>query len=55
MRRTAGMQVKAFQTNLKVQEVPVNFKLRIGRSKISGTWRGAVLAAHDLLPVAVFR
>ena len=41
---TAEMQVKALQRGLRVEEVPVSYRRRIGRSKISGTFKGAVLA-----------
>lgn len=46
---TAEMQIKAIRKGLKVVEVPATVRPRIGRSKISGTWRGTLLAAHDLL------
>ena len=42
---TAEMQVKALKQGLRVEEVPVSYRRRIGRSKISGTVRGATLAA----------
>ncbi|MCH6554317.1 MAG: glycosyltransferase [Acidobacteria bacterium] len=42
---TAEMQVKALKCGLRVEEVPVSYRRRIGRSKISGTVRGATLAA----------
>ncbi len=41
---TAEMQIKALQRGLRVEEVPVSYRRRIGRSKISGTFKGAVLA-----------
>lgn len=40
----AEMQVKALQRGLRVVEVPVRYRKRIGRSKISGTIKGTVLA-----------
>ena len=40
----AEMQVKAVQRGLKVTEVPVRYRRRIGRSKISGSVRATVLA-----------
>lgn len=46
---TAEMQIKACRNGLRVVEVPVRQKVRIGQSKISGTWRGTFLAAHDLM------
>lgn len=42
---TAEMQIKALKQGLRVEEVPVSYRRRIGRSKISGTVRGATLAA----------
>lgn len=46
---TAEMQIKAYRKGLKVVEVPLKLRTRIGQSNISGTWRGTLLAAHDLL------
>jgi glycosyltransferase involved in cell wall biosynthesis len=40
----AEMQVKAVQRGLHVVEVPVRYRRRVGRSKISGTVKGTVLA-----------
>lgn len=50
---TAEMQIKAYQKAWKVVEVPTRVRPRLGRSKISGTWRGTFLAAHDLLRAAL--
>ena len=46
---TVEMQLKAILLGLEVQEVPVDYRKRIGRSKISGTVRGVVLAGHAIL------
>jgi hypothetical protein len=46
---TVEMQVKAVQHALRVKEVPVSYRRRIGRSKISGTVRGATLAGFKIL------
>ncbi len=46
---TVEMQLRALQENLKVLEVPVDYRARIGHSKISGTVRGTVLAGHAIL------
>lgn len=46
---TAEMQIKAGKHGLHVMEVPVSVRPRIGKSKISGTWRGMTLAGYDLL------
>jgi hypothetical protein len=43
------MQIKAVKRGLRVLEVPVRYRPRIGRSKISGTLRGAVLAGHKIV------
>lgn len=45
---TVEMQIKALQKGLLVRECPVSIKKRIGRSKISGTFKGVCLAAHDI-------
>lgn len=42
---TVEMQVKALQLGLKVVEVPVDVRPRVGVSKISGTVRGVIGAA----------
>lgn len=58
---TVEMQVKAARSGLAVAEVPVSYRRRIGRSKISGTLRGVlaagakilwVIAQHALMPVS---
>jgi hypothetical protein len=41
---TVEMQLKAAKLKLKVTEVPVNYRRRIGFSKISGTVKGTVMA-----------
>lgn len=46
---TIEMQIKALQHRLKVQEVPVNYKQRIGTSKISGTVKGTVMAGYKIM------
>lgn len=46
---TAEMQVKALKQKLMMSEIPVTSRLRIGKSKISGTFKGCLLASYDLL------
>ncbi len=46
---TVEMQAKALCLGLRVQEVPVHSLRRIGRSKISGTWRGTLGAMYGIL------
>lgn len=51
---TIEMQIKAAQNKLKFCEVPVDYKPRIGTSKVSGTIKGAVLAGIKII-FAVFK
>jgi glycosyltransferase involved in cell wall biosynthesis len=46
---TIEMQIKAFQNKLKIQEVPVNYRKRIGTSKVSGTVKGTVMAGYKII------
>ena len=45
---TVEMQIKAIQLGLKYAEVPVTSLTRIGVSKISGTVKGTIGAAHGI-------
>jgi glycosyltransferase involved in cell wall biosynthesis len=46
---TVEMQVKALQYRMKVVEVPVRYRKRIGKSKVSGTLSGSVKAGAKIL------
>ncbi|MCR9063282.1 MAG: glycosyltransferase family 2 protein [Cytophagales bacterium] len=46
---TVEMQLKAAKLGLKTTEVPVSYKRRIGKSKVSGTVKGTVLAGYKIL------
>ena len=46
---TAEMQVKALQCGLRVREVPVSYRPRLGQSKISGTVSGSLRAGIKIL------
>lgn len=46
---TIEMQAKALQFGLKVGEIPVHYRQRIGKSKISGTVTGSFLAGSKIL------
>ncbi len=46
---TVEMQVKAAKQKLKCTEVPVDYKKRIGVSKITGTIKGTVMAGYKIL------
>lgn len=51
---TIEMQIKAVEYGLKIKEVPVDYRRRIGRSKISGTFKGTILAGKKIL-TTIFR
>lgn len=46
---TIEMQIKAAKHRLSYQEVPVNYRRRIGQSKVSGTLKGSFLAGSIIL------
>ncbi len=46
---TIEMQLKALKQGLSYAEVPVNYRNRIGVSKVSGTIKGAILAGIKIL------
>jgi hypothetical protein len=46
---TAEMQVKAARRGLRVVEVPVDYRPRLGRSKVSGTLRGTLGAGVTII------
>lgn len=46
---TVEMQVKAAKHKLKFTEVPVNYRRRIGVSKVSGTIYGTIMAGYKIL------
>jgi glycosyltransferase involved in cell wall biosynthesis len=46
---TVEMQVKAARRGLRIVEVPVDYRPRLGKSKVSGTVRGTVLAGATIV------
>ena len=48
---TVEMQVKAQRQGLRVVEVPADYRPRIGRSKVSGTFGGSLRAGARILGV----
>lgn len=46
---TVEMQVKAAKQKMKCTEVAVNYRRRVGVSKVSGTVKGSILAGHKIL------
>ena len=51
---TVEMQLKAAKHNLRIFEVPVDYRKRIGFSKISGTVKGSILAGYKII-VTIFK
>jgi hypothetical protein len=43
------MQIKAARAGLRLREVPVPYRRRIGQSKISGTALGTLKAGYKIL------
>jgi glycosyltransferase involved in cell wall biosynthesis len=46
---TVEMQIKAVKQKLKIKEVPVSYRKRIGKSKVSGTIKGSIMAGTIIL------
>lgn len=46
---TVEMQIKAVKKKYKIREVPVNYRVRIGKSKVSGTLKGTIMASYKIL------
>jgi glycosyltransferase involved in cell wall biosynthesis len=46
---TVEMQVRALKRGLRVTEVPVSYRQRIGTSKITGTVKGTVMAGWKII------
>ena len=51
---TVEMQVKAIKARLRIKEVDVRYRMRIGKSKISGTIKGSFLAGFYII-TTIFR
>ena len=43
------MVVKAARQGLRLQSVPIRYRKRIGQSKVTGTWKGSLLATYYLV------
>ena len=46
---TVEMQIKAAKANFKILEVPVKYRKRIGKSKVTGTVKGSIMAGIIIL------
>mgnify|MGYP001411734340 FL=1 len=50
---TVEMQIKAIKNKLNIQEVAVNYRKRIGISKVSGTFKGTILAGYKIISTII--
>lgn len=48
---TVEMQIRAVEAGLSCDEVPARYRRRIGKSKVSGTIKGTVMAGYKILRV----
>ncbi|HAE14098.1 MAG: glycosyltransferase family 2 protein [Chitinophagales bacterium] len=46
---TVEMQIKAVKRGLRYTELPVSYRKRIGKSKITGTVKGTVMAGYKII------
>jgi len=46
---TVELQIKAARDNIRIREVPVSYRRRIGKSKVSGTVKGVIGAGVKIL------
>ena len=46
---TVEMQIKALRNGLRIHEVPVNYRKRVGTSKITGTLSGTIRAGTKII------
>ena len=46
---TVEMQIKAIRKGLRIREIPVSYRKRIGKSKISGTLIGSIKAGFKII------
>lgn len=46
---TVEMQLKAAKLNMRTLDVPVNYRQRIGISKVSGTIKGTIMAGYKII------
>jgi len=51
---TVEMQIKAVREKLRILEIPVSYRVRIGKSKVTGTIKGTVMASIIILST-IFR
>lgn len=51
---TVEMQIKAARDKLRILEIPVSYRVRIGKSKVTGTLKGTIMASIIIL-TTIFR
>ncbi|MCB0503469.1 MAG: glycosyltransferase family 2 protein [Bacteroidetes bacterium] len=50
---TVEMQLKALQKQMNITEVAVDYKRRIGHSKVSGTVKGSLMAGYKIIAIII--
>jgi hypothetical protein len=50
---TVEMQIKAIKNKLKIKEIAVSYRKRIGISKVSGTLKGTILAGYKIITAII--
>jgi len=50
---TVEMQIKAAKKKYKILEVPVSYRKRIGKSKVTGTFKGSLLAGIIIIKTII--
>jgi glycosyltransferase involved in cell wall biosynthesis len=50
---TVEMQIKAAKKKYKILEVPVSYRKRIGKSKVTGTFKGTVMASIIIIKTII--
>ncbi len=50
---TVEMQAKSAKQKLRYAEIPVDYRKRIGKSKVSGTVKGTVLAGYKIITTII--
>jgi glycosyltransferase involved in cell wall biosynthesis len=50
---TVEMQIRAAKKKLKILEVPVSYRKRIGKSKVTGTFKGTFMASVIILKTII--
>jgi|TARA_B110000046_G_scaffold11020_1_gene10968 glycosyltransferase involved in cell wall biosynthesis len=50
---TVEMQIKAIKHKLNIKEIAVDYRKRIGISKVSGTFKGTILAGYKIISTII--